>query len=147
MRESYDQVVLLGGAKVRPFLNLQRLVKSPLFCEALTYAIGHHVKFGDSRFIVELVKLYYHQTTKRLLTGHIRDHAGLHVSIEDGQVKLAKVVQLTERSAATTAPKRAKKPAPPPVVVTVKKKRKNPKRVDLMAPWIRLPGHYGAKGR
>src|SRR5690348_1369914 len=131
MRESYDQVVLLGGAKVRPFLNLQKLVQAPLFREAMDYAIDHHAKFGDSRFVVVLVGLYHHATTKRLLTGYIRDHAGLTVSMEDGQVKVAKVTQASEAMPAKS--KRAKKPAPA-VVVTVKKKRKNPKKVDLMAP-------------
>lgn len=139
MRDSYDLVVRIGDRRVRPFLNLHKLVQSPLFREALTFATDHYTACGDSRFIVELVGLYHRNAPKRLLTSHIRMHAGLLYAIEDDQVKLSKVIE--QNVAPPAAPKRAKRPAVV-AVVTVKKRRKSPKRVDVMAPWIRLPGSY-----
>lgn len=142
MRDSFDLVMKMGDERARPFLKLQKLFQSPTFREALLFATDHYNTHGDSRFIAELCGLYGRTNARRLLIGHVRTHAGLDVSIENGQVRLAKV---TEVSAAAAAPKQAKKTAP--VVEVTVKKRKKPKRVDLMAPWIRMPGHYGAKGR
>lgn len=141
MKETYDLVMTLGGERVRPFVDVVKLVQAPLFREAMDHAIEHHAKHGDSRLIAELFSRFNRSGTRRLLVGYIRTHAGLDVSTEDGHVKLVKVHDLGE---AVPPPKRAKKPAPE-VVVTVKKKRKSPKRVDMMAPWIRMPGNYGSK--
>lgn len=148
MRDSFDLVMKMGDERVRPFLNAQKLVLSTLFREALTFATEHYNKHGDTRFIAELVGRYNQSTTRRLLTSHIRTHAGLHCSMEDGKVKLAKVIEV-ERAALPerpALPKRAKKPAPV-VAVTMKKKRKTPKRVDALDSWARLPGSYGGGKR
>lgn len=90
MRGSFDLVVQLGDERIRPFLNEQRLIQSPLFNEALRFAIEHYTKHGDSNFIGILFRLYNRPTTRRKLTDHIRIHAGLQCSIEDSKVKFAR---------------------------------------------------------
>lgn len=141
MKDSFDLVMTMGDGRIRPFVDVVKLVQAPLFREALDHAIGHHAKHGDSRLIGELFSRFNRGGTRRLLVGYIRTHAGLDVSTEGGHVKLVKVHDVGD---AVPPPKRAKKPAPA-IVVTVKKKRKTPKRVDMMAPWIRMPGNYGSK--
>lgn len=138
MRDSYDLVVKMGDKQVRPLVNLHKLVQSQLFREALTFATDHYTACGDTKFIVELVGLYHRSVPKYLLISHIRTHAQLHLIMENGEVKLRGVNEqpVTPRP----PPKRSKKPATVPVVTV--KKRRNPKKVDVMAPWIRMPGSY-----
>lgn len=143
MRASFDFVVQLADERIRPFLNEQRLVQSPLFNEALAFAVDHYKKHRDSNFMGVLFRLYARPTTRRKLTDHFRIHAGLHCSIEDGKVKFTKAGE-EERVAFPVRPKALSQAKP---TVEVKKKRKAPKRVDALDSWARLPGNYGSGKR
>jgi hypothetical protein len=120
------------------------LVQSPVFNEALSFAIEHYKKHGDSSFIGILFGLYIHPTTRRKLTDHIRIHTGLHCSIEGGKVTFAKAAE-EERVAFPVRP--ASQNQAKPAVKVKKKKRKAPKRVDALDAWARLPGNFGSGKR
>lgn len=63
--------------------------------------------------------------------------------MDGDKVKFVKAAE-EERVAFPVRPVAQSRPAP---TVEVKKKRKTPKRVDLMAPWLRLPGNFGSGKR
>lgn len=143
MRSSFDFVVQLADERIRPFLNEQRLVQSPLFDEALVFAVEHYKKHGDSNFMGVLFRLYTRPTTRRKLTDHFRIQAGLHASMDGDKVKFVKAAE-EERVAFPVRPVAQSRPAP---TVEVKKKRKAPKRMDALDSWARLPGNFGSGKR
>lgn len=137
MKESFKLVLQLADERIRPYLS-ERWIQSPIFQEALAYTVAHFKQHGDSRLMAQLFEIYSRPAARRLLTEYFRIHAGLHAKLEEGMVKFTKAGE-AERVA---FPVRPTPKNTPKVEAVVKKKRRSPKRVDVMAPWIRLPGSY-----
>lgn len=138
MRSSFDLVHKVDE-RIRPFLNEQRFVQSPLFQEALTFAVEHYKKHGDSNFIGILFRKYSMPSTRRKLTEHFRIHAGLHCSMDGDKVKFVKAGE-EERVAFPVRPAPANEAKPS---IAVKKKRKTRRSGDVMDSWAMLPGSFG----
>lgn len=153
MDQPKELINLFANDNLRGLINVQKFIGSSKFSAMAEYAAAHSVTHGDQEYIVKVLKpltgtKYFYSAVGWFCSRaalEYKDVRGLPTfcrssSVPNCGIKIQDVIK--SKPPRLNASSKLVAPSSQ-AAITTKKRRKNPKRLDMLDSWARLPGSFG----
>lgn len=157
MKESYKLVESLNKNRLKPLIDSKKLLFSPLYSEALSFAIEQFLTHKNLTCLETLINVFEDRQYKLFAAHWVEERLGLKCSAKAESYRLSRTdalpndklsLKVSLELFAKNGFKSKESPKPSMSKPSAGKAgRKGAKRVDMLDSWARLPGCYGTGKR